>query len=96
MDIENDLRESKISSEISNVSVNQSERELLHLTASAQDEAELNEEDLSGSGNSNQPAGQDLDVSEMGQKNRDINLSTAVMGHVVVKNELTEVGKDSQ
>ena len=96
MDIENDLRESKISSEVSKVSVNQSERDLLHLTASAQDEAELNEEDLSGSGNSNQPAGQDLDVSEMGQKNRDINLSTAVMGHVVVKNELTEVGKDSQ
>ena len=94
MDIENDLRESKISSEISNVSVNQSERELLHLTASAQEEAELNKEDLSRSGDSNRPVDQDFDGSEMGQKNREINLSAAVVGHVVVK-ESAKVKKDS-
>lgn len=94
MDIENGFRESKISSKVSKVSVNQSERELLHLTASAQDEAELNEEDLSGSGNSNQPAGQDLDGSEMGQKIRDVSLSTAVVGDLVVEEESAKVKKD--
>jgi len=94
MDIENDLRESKISSEVSNVSVNQSGRELLHLTASAQEEAELNKEGLSWSGDSNRPVDQDLDGSEMGQKNREINLSTAVVGHVVVK-ESAKVKKDN-
>jgi serine/threonine protein phosphatase PrpC len=94
MDIENDLRESKISSEVSNVSVNQSERELLHLTASAQEEAELNKEDLSRSGDSNRPVDQDFDGSEMGQKNREINSSAAVVGHVVVK-ESAKVKKDS-
>ena len=88
MDIENDLRESKISPEVSNVSVNQSERELLHLTASAQEEAELNKEDLSGAGNSTQPVDQDFDGNNaMSTRHEGFDPSAVMTGHPMIKPE---------
>ena len=86
MDNENDLRESKISSEVSNVSVNQSERELLHLTASAQEEVELNKEGLTGSGDSNRPVDQDLDGNiAMRTRHEGFDPSAVMTGHPMIK-----------
>ena len=86
MDVENDLQVLKIGSEVSNAFVHQSERELLHLTASALNEGGLNREDLSGAGNSTQPVDQDFDGNNaMSTRHEGFDPSAVTTGHPMIK-----------
>lgn len=86
MDVENDLQVLKIGSEVSNAFVYQSERELLHLTASALNESGLNREDLSGAGNTSQPVDQDFDGNnEMSTRHEGFDPSAVMTGHPMIK-----------
>ena len=96
MDIENDLQEPMFSSGVLDNSANSSERELLHLSTSKNEEVDPHEEVLSRSEESNQSSDQSLGGNnEIGRKKVKINSSAPLFGQIIFKDDSRIEERDS-